>query len=368
MRASLGWLPILLFTSFVALPGCPGNDKDEGDGPAFTQADLAGRWRYTILFAGPSVSTGAVPGWSRGTLSIDASGVMALETYADNTGSTTLPSLPPVTYAIDGEGVITATTTAFLGYHGKMNPAKTLFVSTATQTTGAGPRVRLAFAQKIVTGTAYGASDVAGATFGVRQFASGVTPSWKREWVDVAADGIFSVRAIVDPSGPKPDEPSVGTFSVTGDGVLTASVSPSFAAFVSFDKQSMVGTETDGSNYRLLTIVRAGAGFTQADLVGRWHYLNLAAADDTAGWAAGWAHGTVTFDAAGVGTFGPQVDSSGLGETPSPVTLSVASDGTVTQTSPAPSVFNGILTSDKTVMIATETHGPGVYGIIVAIR
>lgn len=360
MPASRGFLLILLPAVFVALTGCPSDEEE----PAFKQADLTGQWRYTILFAGPSVETGA-PGWARGTFSLDAAGAATLETYADSSGATTVPVIPPITYALDADGVVTATTTAFTNLHGKMNPAKTFFVTTATQGAGAAARMRLGIAQRIVAGTPYGAADLASTTFAFRQLGTGAAPSWLRGRIVVGADRVYSLVNLVDSSGAQGDVPNQGTLSVDGSGVVTTTVSPSFGGFVSADKQVMIGTQMDAPNAPALTaVVRSATGFAQADITGAWHYLNLAT---TIG-AAGWAHGTVSFDGAGIGTFGPQVDSSGGAATPPSITLSVASDGNVTQTAPAPSVFSGILTPAKDVMIATETHEAGVYGIIVAIR
>lgn len=359
MPASRGFPRILVAAALLALAGCTSDEET----PAFTQADLAGRWRYTVLFAGPGVEGGA-PGWVRGTMSIDGAGAATLETYADSAGNTTVPALPAITYAIDGSGVVTATTTAFEGLHGKMNPAKTLLVSTATQGTGAAARMRLAFLQRIAPAT-YGDSDLASTTFGFRQLGTGAASFWLRGRIVVGADRVYSLVNLVDSSGVQGDVPNQGTLSVDGDGVVATTASPSFAGFMSADKQLTVGVQMDAPDAAALTaVVRSAAGFAQADIAGVWHYLNLA----TTSGAAGWAHGTVSFDGTGVGTFGPQVDSSGGGGTPPSITLSVASDGTVTQTAPAPSVFSGILTPAKDVMIATETHEAGVYGIIVAIR
>lgn len=266
---------------------------------------------------------------------------------------------------MDPGGVVTATagTTAFTGLHGKMNPAKTFWAATATQTSGAGPRVRIALYERIVPGTPYG--DAAGATFSFPQLESGVSPGWMRGRLVAGADRVYSLIDRSDSSGTLPDVPDRGTLSVTADGVIGTTASTSFAGFLSADKQRAIGTQTFGTDdYGLTALVRQGGSFAQADLGGRWHYLNVAVAASS----AAWAHGTVTFDAGGVGTFGPQVDSLGVGETPDPITLAVASDGTLTQTSPTPSAFSGVLTPAKDVLFATETHEAGVYGFIVAIR
>ncbi len=355
---------LLLVTALGALTGCP-SDDDDAPAAGFAQGDLAGRWRYTILFAGAPVASGAVPGWARGTLSIDAGGVATVETYADSSGTT--PVIPAISYVMDPEGVVTATasTTAFTGLHGKMNPAKTFWAATATQASGAGPRVRIAFYERIVPGTSYGDADVASGTFSFRQLVSGVSPGWLRGRLVAGADRVYSLTDLADSSGTVADMPDRGTLSVTADGVIGTTASPSFAGFLSADKQTAIGTQTLGTNdYGLTAFVRQGGSFAQADLAGRWHYLNVAVSASS----ASWAHGTVTFDAGGIGTFAPQVDSLGLGETPDLITLAVASDGTLTQTSPTPSVFSGVLTPAKDVLFATETHEAGVHGLIVAIR
>lgn len=359
---------VLLFARFLAvlpvaatLPGCGGGD-DGPPPPAYSLADLSGRWRYTIVYAGPTVATGAT-GWARGTLAIDANGVVTLETYADSGGTTTVPALPPVTYAIGPDGVVTATTTAFADAYGKLAAGKAFFVLTATQGTGASARVRISFYEKIVPGTTYGAADVASATFALHQLATGAAAGWMHARVVVGADRVYSVLGIEDSSGGTGDVVDQGSLSISSDGVVTSTASASFEGFLSADKQLLVGTQTTGPNAHALSLlVRSGGSFATSDLAGGWSYSNLASAVD----GGGWARGTIAFTAAGTGTFGASSDSQGGTAVPPPVTLSVAADGATTDAQDP--TFHGALTSSKDVLLATTTHEEGLYGVIVAVR
>lgn len=352
----------LLLAAAVALGGCDGGD-DDAPGPAFTQADLAGEWRYTIFFAGPTVATGQL-GWARGTLRIDGTGAATALTQEDSSspGTVIVPALPPITYALSSDGVVTATTTVFLDTRGKMNPRKTLFVTTATQGSGS-TRQRLSFYQRVVAGAAYSTADVAPATFSLHQLASGASAGWMHARVLSGADGVYSLTDLATQDGPAADVPDQGTLSISADGLVTSTAAPTFQGFLSADKELLVGTQTTGANAHLLSVlVRVGGAFRPADLVGGWTYSNLAAG---VGLGA-WARGTVTFDASGTGTFGLQTSSAGASEVPPPMTLAVAGDGTVTAAES--SAFHGKLTPARDVMVATETHEAGVYGVIVAIR
>ncbi len=349
---------LALAAASLMLAGCPEDDETT---PPFTQADLAGEWRYTIFFTGPGVATGET-GWVRGTSAIDGAGAATVRTYEDSAGATTVPALPPITYAISADGVVSATTTAFTQTYGKMNPAKTLFVTTATQ----GDRMRLAFYQRVVPGTSYSDADAASATFSLHQLLSGAAPGWLHGRVVVGADGVYSLAGATSPAGGPFDVPDQGTLSVSPSGVVTVDFDASFAGFLSADKGLVVGTQTTGSTHQLTVLFRSGGAYAQADLAGPWTYVNLAGSVGL----AGWSRGAVAFDGAGVGTFQSQLTSGGARDVPAPITLAVAAGGTVTQTAPSPSAFHGALSPAKDVMVATDTHdeAAGIYGMIVAIR
>lgn len=352
---------VALGAAALALAACGDGDSNPPPPPAYSQADLAGTWHFSILFSGTSVAAGA-PGWARGTLSIDGSGNRTFLTYENSAGSTVLPSVAAI-YSLNSAGVVTATSTAFTGMYGKMSPSKSIFVTTATQS---GVQ-RLDVYQRVVAGTVYGPADLASDVFSIHQVKSGAAAEWHHATATIDGAGVVSLTDRVTPAGAQPDQPSLTTISVDSSGIVTVGVNATFQGFLSADKELFVGTETQAANDHALTIAtRAGSAHSQADLVGSWTYNGLATVNP--GGAAAWVHGTISFDAAGVSTPGMQYDSAGGSAVPSPITLAVAPDGTVTQTAGSAPDLHGALTRSNEFFVATQTFDVGLYGMIVAIR
>ncbi len=346
-----------LVLAVLTLGGCPG-DEDEGDG-GFTQADLAGDWRYSVLQSGPAVASGVTYGWIRGTIRIDAAGNVSFLSSENSFGSTTPPSVT-VRLEVAPDGAVTAPVGPWTGYRGQLDRTRTLLVSTATVT---GSTVRnFRIGQKVVPGTSWSASDLAG-TWRYHDVGGGALVRWEHGTATVAADGALSRTGIVASDGAQADVPDAGTLAIDADGVVTTPGDPSWSGFLSADKSILVATHTAAANeYSLNVIVRSAAGFGQADLVGPWSFHVFA--NDAAG--ASWAHGRATIDASGLVTYSEWLDATGVTAPPDPPTLTVAGDGVVTQTSPPD--FHGVVAPGKGLVVGTATYGDGECGIAAAVR
>lgn len=360
------WRSLLLALALAAgAMGCDGTDAPPGP-PAFSTADLAGLWHYDVIFAGTTVAAGTAPGWLRGTIAIDATGVTSLVSFEDSAGATALPALPRITYALSGSGIVTATTTAFASAHGRMNGRKTLFVTTATQGAGAQARARLTLFQRIVPGVTYGPEDVASTTYSLHQLAHGSAPGWLHAEVGVDGARVSSLTQVVAHTGPGADVLAQGTLSIGPDGVVTTSAAPSFRGFLSADKRLLLGTQGRGpAELALSVLVRRGATFAPADAAGGWDYHDLVLLDALD--LGAWAHGAVTIAPSGVATFGPQTDSLDSGAPPPATeTFALAADGTFTHV-PADD-FHGTVGPAKDLLVATDTFEPGLFGLVLALR
>lgn len=94
-------------------------------GQTYTQADLAGTWRWNVLLGSDT------PGWVKGSWTIDATGAATYDssTYLTNTGST-VPPTAPETLTISPDGIITNSQPVL--YHGMLSSGKDLWVRTKT--------------------------------------------------------------------------------------------------------------------------------------------------------------------------------------------------------------------------------------------
>jgi hypothetical protein len=349
---------------FLALlvTGCTGNADKVGPG-AFTQADLAGNWRVTVFRLGAPTQAGQAGGWIRSRLQIDAAGNVTVVESLDSVGNA-LVSTSPTRLAVDGAGMITLPVGGLTRYRGKLSAARDFYAATASQ--GDMPTLRLA--QRIVPGTTYAPSDLTG-TWHYHAFGGGSLLHWEHGTMTVAADGTFAMTSIVATEGPQPDD--AGNLLLSSDGFMTVegNADPSWSAFMSADKSLIVGTYTANAathEEELVVITRAGASFTTGSLAGEWqvHMLNQNLTSSTS-----WAHSGVTFSTAGAVGFHDWEDSAGGTTAPSPApTVSVVSDGTVTQL-PAGSSYHGTLSADGHLMIATTDRDAGAEAtMFVSVR
>src|SRR5262249_39594009 len=91
-------------------------------GASYAQGDLAGKWRFSSLIAHQDHPGG----WHRGTLTIDANG-NASGTLAKSDGS--VQNIAE-TLVLSGAGVVSCTSGCNAAFHGNLDSAKTVIVST----------------------------------------------------------------------------------------------------------------------------------------------------------------------------------------------------------------------------------------------
>jgi len=98
-------------------------------GATYTQADLAGRWRWHVLYGWSS------PGWVKGAWTIDAAGAATYDPtdFLTEHGWTTPPT-EPETHTISPSGIITNSLAT--PYHGMLSAGKDLVVRTKSHGTG----------------------------------------------------------------------------------------------------------------------------------------------------------------------------------------------------------------------------------------
>ena len=326
---------------------------------AFSQADLTGTWKVNML---STSSDNTDNGWTRATGTVDGSGNVTVSSVENSDGSVTGPPPGTLQWTIDGSGVVSES-----GVSGGDNVHMTMTSNKnfIAGTDGGFGRHVLRVIQKVVPGTVYSNADLANKSFAIHQLMVGSNNQWGRQDGTTDAGGMISLANDWSPNGDSGPQANAGTFSVDGSGTVTIDTLPGFKAFLSADKKTIVGvnTETDGPNtfYSLLLFQISGQTYAAADLVGTssGHTLGV-------GNANFWSHYTATGAAGGGITFSSWVDSSG-GTAPSTVTASISTSGTVTLSDPS-FQFHGTMSFDKKFTVITQTNGVGVYSLSIMTR
>ena len=141
-----------------------------------------------------------------------------------------------------------------------------------------------------------------------------------------------------------------GILQLSSSGSLSIPSDPSVAGLMNKSKNLVAFTDGTTSNQGALTILlKKGGTFATHDLAGTWNWEGLTTGDgvDT----NLWQYGTFIVNTSGTVTHTSTTRSNGDSGVPDPETLVVAADGTVTST--ANPSFNGILSSDKKVLVLT---------------
>lgn len=387
--------------------------------PAHAEQLLANStWRFVVL------SSGSSPGWQRGTLTVDGSGNVTLQTgtpsnvaYADSTGSTTPPAgfLSQLFADADGNVKDSAATPTFTGNLGMTH--KNLIVMTASSS-GTDSIAILTRHDPSHTFIAGGSgSDIAGwgGTGGPRKFVydqvtTGASP---QEWqfaagqigqsptVQYSVGGTSSVNLIyTSPSNePRPSAKDT-TLAIDANGVVSETVTgpstdthPVFLVgngFMTDDKTLVVavGLTLSGSSgtgryaLRIYHVTNVNSSSTtadtttgvQADLAGTYRFRKL-----VVGPSALAASGALTVDATGKVTFSSYADSSGSTTLPASVTLTMVGDdlgtgntavtqfwGTLTES--ADTNLRGKLSYNKDMFIVTTTESSGLSSFTIAVK
>lgn len=379
-------------------------------GPTFTQADLEGTWRVSVLSAGTS------PGWARATISVDAGGNVTFAAYADSTGATTAPGgLLPV-LLIDATGhVRDSAVPSSAKFSGDLGAKNKNVIAAAASSSGTSS---IAVMTKHGTATFSTDHDILGfgnAGGGARRFvydqltAGNPDQEWEfaAEQVGQGASGTPGLPQYTSASGTtllpylapvtNPARPTDRTLNmvVSADGVVTETrnATPGTAAnfivesgFMTDDKAMIhaVGTATDGRFalriYQVMNVVPGDATTaTEADLAGTYAFRKL-----SVGAGSSAASGTFSVDPSGAVTYATYADSSGSSALPAPFTLAVGTldpllSGTNTTapgwygilSDPSDATLHGKLAYDKDLLVFTRTDAagsPGTYSLTFAVK
>lgn len=329
----------------------------------FTQADLEGTWNMH------SLETGSWNGWARGTVTIASDGAVTFDECLNSDTTATCPDAGLVFTIDQTTGVITESGTgANPDNHYTMASNKTFIAGTqhGVSTTHPG----LIIAQKKDPLTAYANSDLYNKSIVYHRLSVGNDQTWEYGSGTTNGSGVVTPGNYTDPSGTYASGSGPGTISVSSAGVVTFSDDTAFSGFLSADKRTIVGTETQSGTYSLMIIqITNDQSSSTSGAVGTWynHMLTVGSGTDV----PFWAHQSIDITSAGVMTFADWVASSAATgpDSGTTYTLSVGSLGTATITQSVGSTdFHGQVSYDGTFMIGTQTFGTGAYSLMAVTK
>jgi hypothetical protein len=326
---------------------------------AFTASDLQGTWNYLGLISGDAPSQ--TPGWYWGTLSADDNcNISFPASITDSLGNSTYtPGVGACN--ISPAGVVTIPGPTF---HGVMSSTKETVFSVATMAPGSITGVSGYNLQAWVKrGGTFTTSDLQG-TWNYHMLTSGdglSSNGWQYGTISINSSGAMSFTSITRSNGDS-TLPGPESLSITSTGVVSHSINASFHGVMSGDKSIIVATVTDGpGGYALAIMQKSGGTFTTSDLQGKWN-MHVLSSGDSPQWT-GWGYGTGNFNGDGVYTPISMTRSDGNSSLGSARNYSVTSSGNLTVAG-WPS-FHGVMSQDKSVIVATVTDGGGGYDIVI---
>jgi len=318
----------------------------------YAQSDLEGTWNFQVLEAGDSDA------WIRGTVTIDEAGTLAFGDFESSSGGSA--PVGPIVWTINAfSGDITETdngtaTTA----HYSITSNNNLIAGTATGSS------QLFVFQKV--GTSYTDADIQSKTFVFHELSTGAVKEWTYGEGSTDVTGVITISSATNPSGSTTSDYDGVSLFLTADGIVTMSGTIStFKGLLSSDKKTIVGTYTDGSDYKMMVIQITGKAYSAGTLpAATWNAHGLVVGEGS--YAPLWIHYLATVSSAGTVSLGSVTSnqagiSAALPSSYPGGTLSAL--GAVTF-SPDTSSFHGQVSDDETFMVATQTpytDGPDGY-------
>ena len=326
----------------------------------YTQADLTGSWRMNNLRTGDNK-------WMRALFSINPSGVATCFSMSDSTGGTTCPTPFDLTFTMNTTtGVITQSgaNAANAGTdHMTMTSNKNFAAGTGTNGDSPNYKYQLGIAQKVVPGTVYTNADVQNKSFVYHQLmisSVGADNKWEYGAGTTGSTGLVNLSSVTNSIDGTTVPGATGvTLSVNSVGEVTMSGDmANFQGFLSDDKKTIVGINTDGggSKYHLMIYQIIGQTYPAGPLPAGISFSHMLGCGIG---VAFWVHNTITVDSGGGITFSDWADSIGGSAPSGTYTGSISASGTVLIAGNAS--YHGQVSHDSKFTVATQTSSTGRY-------
>ena len=204
-----------------------------------------------------------------------------------------------------------------------------------------------------LAGMGFSMDNVKGTTWGYNAMMTSGTMGWEHGTLSFDNNGLGHMTGIVR-NGTSLSSRDDIPYSMSLSGMLLNSGDNTFQCVVSGDMSAMVATFTDNAGGPAMMIAqkRGGTFATDgSDMTGTWRFQRISAGGDNT--TSGWAYGTMqfTFGSAGITSMTTNAGVGGGGN----FAFSMDGNGILAETGDAS--FYGVMSADKTMIVATDTSG-----------
>jgi hypothetical protein len=204
-----------------------------------------------------------------------------------------------------------------------------------------------------LAGSAFSMDNIMGTTWGYNTMMTSGTMGWEHGTLSFDNNGLGHMTGIVRNGTPMSARNNI-SFTMSLSGMLLNPADNTFQCVVSRDRSVMVATFTDniGGPAMMIGQKRGGTFLTDgSDMTGTWRFQRLTAGSDNV--TSGWAYGTMqfVFGSAGITSMTTNAGVGGGGS----FAFSMDNNGIMSSTGD-PS-FHGVMSMDKSMIVATDTVG-----------
>ena len=204
-----------------------------------------------------------------------------------------------------------------------------------------------------LAGTAFSMDNVKGTTWGYNTMMTSGTMGWEHGTLSFDNNGLGHMAGIVRNGTALADRGDI-PYTMSMSGMLLDPGDNTFQCVVSGDRSVMVATFTDNIGGPAMMIGQKRGGAFQpdgSDMTGTWRFQRLTAGGDNN--TSGWAYGTMEF-IAGSASITSMTTNAGVGGGGT-FLFTMDASGIMSRTGDAS--FYGVMSMDKTMIVATDTNG-----------
>ena len=204
-----------------------------------------------------------------------------------------------------------------------------------------------------LAGNAFSMDNVKGTTWGYNTMMTSGTMGWEHGTLSFDNNGLGHMTGIVRNGTPLPDRDNI-PYGMSLSGMLLNPGDNTFQCVVSRDRSVMVATFTDNTGGPAMMIGQRRGGAFQpdgSDMTGSWRFHRLTAGSDNT--TSGWAYGTMQF-VFGSASITSMTTNAGVGGGGN---FAFSMDGNGIMTNAGDPSFHGVMSMDKSMIVATDTSG-----------
>lgn len=205
-----------------------------------------------------------------------------------------------------------------------------------------------------LSGAAFSMENVKGTSWNYNTMMTSGTIGWEHGTLSFDSDGMGHMDNIVRNGSSMSPIDNI-PYAMSMSGMLLNPGDNTFQCVVSRDMSVMVATFTDniGGPAMMIGQKRGGTFHTDgSDMTGTWRFQRLTAGSDNT--TSGWAYGTMQF-VSGAAAILSMTTNTGSGGSGSFAVFSMDANGIMTDA--LNTSFHGVMSMDKTMIVATDTSG-----------